>query len=626
MTIYEKNLETLAAYYPEMDTMVEEAKRSVEQELEIFEENSCDGRTILKIKKEDKICYLNGKRNTVAAAEMWVKTLGELQRNAPILIMGLGNSTYLEELMKKTENRVCIIVYEPSIQIFFKFLETVDIASWMEKQLIIFWVNGLKGMDTKHMRGILQRVLKYEMLVYMKHFILPNYEVLFPEEAVEFMKMCRDIALRELSDYNTKYKFSGLMVKNLFSNARYLCRAYKTTQLPDVIPRDIPGIVVAAGPSLNKNIQELKKAKGKAFIIAVDTAIKPLLKNGIIPDMFAIVDAMKPLDLVKMEEAKEIPLVTTLNASPEILDYHKGMKFFYNEGYQFAESVFLRTGQKIGKVSNGGSVATSAFSLLYKIGISTIILVGQDLAYTNNKSHADGTFQEIMKEENTSRFMMVEGNFEDKVPTRPDFKLFLDWYNMYIEGCKGYRGNFRVINATEGGAKIQNTEIMTLREAIDRECTKEVDIQKSLSQLSPMLSEGNQAWAVEYFVNMPKRFQQLVEDAKKAKKLYQKLNKICNRKKIDKKEYLNILKKLAKQIKILEKQATYQLVEITMSAAQYILRGEQYLQEDSFQAEGKEIARKGILYIDNVIDMAILFQEYSEEIFGEDFKEQYENL
>ena len=512
------------------------------------------------------------------------------------------------------------------MQKYIKFLETVDIASWMEKQLIIFWVNGLKGMDTKHMRGILQRVLKYEMLVYMKHFILPNYEVLFPEEAVEFMKMCRDIALRELSDYNTKYKFSGLMVKNLFSNARYLCRAYKTTQLPDVIPRDIPGIVVAAGPSLNKNIQELKKAKGKAFIIAVDTAIKPLLKNGIIPDMFAIVDAMKPLDLVKMEEAKEIPLVTTLNASPEILDYHKGMKFFYNEGYQFAESVFLRTGQKIGKVSNGGSVATSAFSLLYKIGISTIILVGQDLAYTNNKSHADGTFQEIMKEENTSRFMMVEGNFEDKVPTRPDFKLFLDWYNMYIEGCKGYRGNFRVINATEGGAKIQNTEIMTLREAIDRECTKEVDIQKSLSQLSPMLSEGNQAWAVEYFVNMPKRFQQLVEDAKKAKKLYQKLNKICNRKKIDKKEYLNILKKLAKQIKILEKQATYQLVEITMSAAQYILRGEQYLQEDSFQAEGKEIARKGILYIDNVIDMAILFQEYSEEIFGEDFKEQYENL
>lgn len=47
-----------------------------------------------------------------------------------------------------------------------------------------------------------------------------------------------------------------------------------------------------------------------------------------------------------------------------------------------------------GDVATGGSVATNAFSLLYKIGLKTIILVGQDLALTGNKSHADGTFQE----------------------------------------------------------------------------------------------------------------------------------------------------------------------------------------------------------------------------------------
>lgn len=626
MTIYEKNLKTLAAYYPEMDAIIKEAKENMEPELDIFEENSYDGKKILKIRKENRVYYLNGKRNTTEPAEIWVQTLGKVQRNAPILMMGVGNYSYLEELVKKAENRAAIIVYEPSVQIFLKFLEMVDIAPWMEKQLIIFWVNGLNGMDTEHMRGILQSILKYEMLVYLKYFILPNYETLFPEEAVEFIKICRDIALREVSDRNTRYKFSGLMVKNLFSNVKYFCDGYKTTQLIDVIPRDIPGIVVAAGPSLNKNIQELKRAKGKAFIIAVDTAIKPLLKNGIVPDMFAIVDAMKPLDLVKVEEAREIPLVTTLNASPEILDYHKGMKFFYNEGYQFAESIFWRTGQKIGDVSNGGSVATSAFSLLYKIGISTIILVGQDLAYTNNKSHADGTFQEKMEEQNTRCFMMVEGNYEEKVPTRPDFKLFLDWYNAYIEGCKRYRENFKVINATEGGAKIQNTEIMPLREAIDLECTKSVDIQACLKQLPPMLSKENRTWAVEYLQGMSKQFQQLVGDAKKAKTLYQKLDKICGRKKINKKEYLSILKKLDKQIKILEKQSAYQLTEITMAEARYILRGEQYLQEDSLQAEGKEIARKGILYIGNVMDMAKLFQEYSEEVFGEDFRKQYGTL
>ena len=49
------------------------------------------------------------------------------------------------------------------------------------------------------------------------------------------------------------------------------------------------------------------------------------------------------------------------------------------------------SGLRWGDVATGGSVATNVFSLLYKIGLKTIILVGQDLALTGNKSHADGT-------------------------------------------------------------------------------------------------------------------------------------------------------------------------------------------------------------------------------------------
>lgn len=111
-------------------------------------------------------------------------------------------------------------------------------------------------------------------------------------------------------------------------NAKYLCTAYKTIQLYKTIPFDTTGIVVAAGPSLNKNIKELKNAKGKSFIIAVDTAIKPLLRAGIIPDMYFIVDALKPIGLVQIEGAEKIPIVTTLNAAPEILKFHIGKKFF----------------------------------------------------------------------------------------------------------------------------------------------------------------------------------------------------------------------------------------------------------------------------------------------------------
>lgn len=61
----------------------------------------------------------------------------------------------------------------------------------------------------------------------------------------------------------------------------------------------------------------------------------------------------------------------------------------------------MKSGLRWGEVDTGGSVATNAFSLLYKIGLKTIILVGQDLALTGNKTHADGTFEEKMPEIDT---------------------------------------------------------------------------------------------------------------------------------------------------------------------------------------------------------------------------------
>ncbi len=616
MTMYEKNLKTLADYYPEMDQRIMEARAEQKQVLEIFEETSCDGEKILKIKKDDRICYLNGKRNAVEAAQSWVKTLGDLVRDTPVLMMGIGNFSYLKELAEQTKKRLTIIIYEPSLQIFLKFLEMTDIRKWMEKHVIIFWVDGLDGMDEKNMQGMLGAVLRYEMLDHFKHFILPNYETLFSEKAVEFMKVCRDVAVKALTGYQTNRIFAGVMVKNLFSNARYLCDGYKTTQLIEVIPRDIPGIVVAAGPSLDKNIHDLKKAKGKAFIVAVDTAIKPLLRAGIVPDLFAVIDALKPIELVRIEGAQEIPLLTTLNASPDVLDYHKGMKFFFNESYQFAEKIYQRSGHKEGGVETGGSVATHLFSLLHKIGLNTIILVGQDLAYTNDKSYADGTFQDTMEKVDTSQFIKVEGNYEKEVPTKTDLKIFLDWYNMYIEGLKERKKDFRVINATEGGAKINNTEIMTLREAIAQECGKEVDIQECLKKLPPMLDEEARKWTIEYLQSLSEEFQQVEEKSRGMKKLYRKLDKISDKKNIDKNEYLSIMKKIDKQRKSIEKISVYQLIAMTMNNAHFMLLGDQYMQQKSLQKEGKEIAEIGLAFIQDVERLAAAFGKYSNEIFN----------
>lgn len=621
MTLYEKNLQTLTKYYPGMDDTIEKAKKELEEDLELIEETSEDGEEILKVKTKEHCCYLAGKRNAKEPPKEWLEEQGELCENYTFIFFGIGNIGYLRELIEQVDQKLNIIIYEPSIQIFLKMLESFDLEKGMKKHLIVFWVEGVGKMTLDNLDDVLGQIMRLERLKNIQLFVLPNYDILFKDACDNLIKKCENIALDSRVSYNTAVRFAEIDSLNVMKNARYLCDGYKTIQLFRTIPLDTTGIVVAAGPSLNKNIEELKNAKGKAFIIAVDTAIKPLLRAGIIPDMFFIVDAKKPLDLINIDGAEKIPMVTTLNAAPEILNYHKGKKFFYDEAYRFAEKIILKSGLRWGDVETGGSVATNAFSLLYKLGLKTIILVGQDLALTGNRSHADGTFEEKMPEIDTKNYEWVEGNYENKVPTRTDFKVFLNWYETTIRQYKEHVDGFRVINATEGGAKIEGTEVMTLKDAIQQTCVKAVNIAACLDQLKPMLNDENRRWAREYLLDIPEQFEKLKKEVEKLHKSYCSVERLCKKQQMDSQQYVKLLNKIKRQIQKVESDDMYQLITMTMPAATKIMRDEEFSRLDNLQDEGKEIARKGKLYTKMVGEGAKLLKEEAEKIF-EDLKDE----
>lgn len=269
----------------------------------------------------------------------------------------------------------------------------------------------------------------------------------------------------------------------------------------------------------------------------------------------------------------------------------------------------MMNGIPFSTVSCGGSVACSAFSLVYKLGFSRIILVGQDLALTGNKTHADGTFKSVMDEIDTSHCIKVPGNYEKEVPTRADFKLYLDWFNYYIEGCE----ETHVINATEGGARINNTEIMTLHDAIERECSKEVNIEECFEKLTPVFNEEQRKKACQYLSTFPEMYKKLKLKVTKLNKEYKKLKSICTKREIDKKAYLRVLKNVEKLTKEIEKHELYETILYTLPVANYIIESEQFYEEDDLREEGLEIARQGIEYTKMVEKCIQLFIPLTEE-------------
>lgn len=611
--LLDKNLGILDERFPGIKKEIEDNCERLlqEEQLEVSLELNFEGKEILKVFTGEKTFYLGGKRNAVMPAANQLSVLGKIENSAPIFMVGMGNRYYLEELMKATSQNNVVMIYEPSFSIFYKQLMHLDLKELFGKRIIVLLIGGLNDSEVK---PLMQNMLQGDRVPIMKNFVLPNYEKICLEKVLYFQKELSELARDYRGNLGTHRQFSGVFAENVFHNANYVRTGYKASQLISVLPRDIPAIIVSAGPSLNKNIKFLKKAKNKAFIVAVDTALKPLVKEGIIPDLFAIIDGLKPLELVRVEECRNVPMASTVNAASAVLDYHQGKKFFFSQGYSFIDKMYQLNKKPFELLPMGGSVATMTMSLVSHIGFSRVILVGQDLAFTGNKTHADGTFKEKMEKRDTSKCIMVPGNCEDMVPTAPNFDRFRRWFEGYIKEWKE-KHDFLVINATEGGARIEGTEVMTLEEALEQECKKEVDIASCFDRLEPVFDEEEQKIILEYFLDTPKEFHKIAELAQYGENIYKKLGRLCANHNSDQKAYRKLLKQIKKNVKRIESIPEYQFVIESLVVADQILKAGQHLGYQSFEEECKGIAERGIKFMGLVRECAELLENYSRETF-----------
>ena len=609
-----KNLKALDKRFPGICEIVEKKKEKLLQKeaINIEEEAAFNGEQILVVQKERRRLYLSGRRDPWTHPRNQISVLGKIVSNAPVFIVGMGNIRYLEELIKQTDDSVIVLLYEPLFSVFYKQLEAIDFEKIFGKRTIALIIEGI---NEDGMESMIGTMLWGDKIPLMKYFVLPNYVELCREQVNRFLETMVKKSENYYVHVGTRIFFSPYQAENFYKNVRYIRTGFKAFQLLGVIPNDVPAFIVSAGPSLSKNIKELKRAKNKSFIIAVDTAIKPLLGEGIEPDMFATLDGIKPLELVDINQAKEIPLLTVVRAAHYILDYHKGKKFFYDEGYEYITKIFKMNGKTIEGFPTGGSVATLAFSLVCHLGFRKVVFVGQDLAYTDNKSHADGTFQTVMQEENTEKFMKVPGNYEKEVPTIKNLDDYRKWFEEYIEWWEaGHEVEF--INATEGGAKIKGTKLMALSAVIDQECGKEVDIRACIDGIEPIFSEDERERILSFFHETPKKVHEIVSLAQEGKKLYVQLEKLCKKGNMDRQAYVKILKRVKRNRKKIEGNPNYELLSDSMAKAEQIIRSGQYLRQETVEEEGIEVARQGKKFMELLEEYARVIEEYTKETVG----------
>lgn len=219
--------------------------------------------------------------------------------------------------------------------------------------------------------------------------------------------------------------------------------------------------LIAGGPSLDKNIHLLRNIpREHCIILAVGTVIKKLLNLNIQPDYFIISDPTPGVyqQIAGIEECI-IPMLYLSTALKDVALNYKGKKYiiFQNE-FDASEEYATKMGFSL--YNTGGSVSTTALDVGIQLGCEKIIFLGLDLAYTDDYAHAsDTSSHKADKREYTRQVKSPDGKILNAS------SAFV-WYREWIEHRIRTKSKIEFIDATEGGAYIEGTTVMTLLNAI----------------------------------------------------------------------------------------------------------------------------------------------------------------
>ncbi len=387
-----------------------------------------------------------------------------------IFVHGFGIGNTIKSLQEKYPKTV-IVALETNLCILKKVFEKIDLSDIISNpKIIILSIDEDVKEKIASIINLLMQRLYWGNLIQVD---TPDYDKIKSYDLKAIQELIYKNITPILLNRNTLMNKSKQIAENVIKNIPSLVTGGSIDDLNDKF-KGKPAVIAASGPSLSKNVNLLKDIKDRCVIIAADSVI-PTLKNlKITPDFVCGVD----YQTINVEKYKAILEDKEKNATNYVCAdgvYFSIPKLFKRSFLSFTPMSFMELYKELIKESKKkrfgvNAVTHMAVQLAYVLGANPIIFIGQDWAYSGGMEHAKGTSIEgaISKD-----VIWVKGNYEEKVPTTPTLysglKLVEDIAaNLTKEG-------YKFINATEGGAFIDYTEVMSFQEAIDKFMDKNID-------------------------------------------------------------------------------------------------------------------------------------------------------
>ena len=343
-----------------------------------------------------------------------------------LFVIGNGLGFHLDALAQESLNHIHI--FEPLEDFFFASLLAVDYSVLIEKfstegRHISIEVGSSPTQFINNLHYLIRELGQYRVgtLPIFNHYKSPDIEQalhLFFDAATQYYSGFGFFEDEILSVEHT--------IKNLAAGTKLLNANKKVEGLSQ-----IPTFVCGNGPSLDLNIEHIKKYEKSCLIISCGSAIYPLYKAGIKPDIHFEIERTKDvaswISLIKDPSYFDgVALVASNNVAPDVLALFTDTYLFLKPddmGTMFIQKLNSNLFENTMNLAGSNPlVGNGALAFLLEAGFENLYLVGLDVGYRKLEHHHskdsayytefDGEFAGTKTEEKK-----VPGNFGGQVYT-----------------------------------------------------------------------------------------------------------------------------------------------------------------------------------------------------------------
>lgn len=500
--ILERNLRALARTCPDLARRLEATPPSEHITFSDADDGALSARLI---ERDGGERLLASARRPLSEAGRLADAL-DVQSTACTAVLGFGLGHHVRAIAERLGKTGIVLCYEPDLPLLRAVLERVDHSAWIEASntMILTDADDRAAMSAS-MSGLEGLVaLGFQIVTHppSKRRLGASCE-LFAENLARVLSAVRTSVVTSLVQGETT-------LRNLLMNADHYVANEGISALRGS-QRGRPAIVVSAGPSLEREMELLAQPglRDRVVLIAVQTVLKPLLARGIRPHFVTALDhheiSRRFYEGLTSEDVEGVTLIAEPKANPAILDSFPGRVLTPGDDV-LDEALGAEFSRDMGRVEPGATVAHLAHYFARFLGCDPVILVGQDLAFTDGQYYSAGAaihdvwapelgafrtletleWERIVRMRSLLRRIPATGGGD--VYTDEQMSTYLAQFEAMFSQDSA-RG-LTTIDTCHGGASKASTTPMTLQQALDR-CASSAS--KPIDQLRDERSEDRSA-------------------------------------------------------------------------------------------------------------------------------------